>query len=385
MKPAERTLHQLLDRGQRARVRGSDRLIRIVFENKHDHEYWQLGLVDRDRLHATLKDAEAYGAVDLVWGRFGGDDRTLNHVALKDTDRLAAFLGTKTTDASVREAEEALSQWSVVPRVREILGAWQKLKKVRALGAEAARDFADALRVIAAVEREPEDQLARPLSAALFGDSKRIEALYVHLDILTSESLSDPARHWSEVLTSLGIRKEAQPLMVAGRGELTMRRGPAIPIGVPFVGIAAHALESYQGSPGWLLTVENLTTFHQCAELLGESGIGLVIYTAGMPSPAWLHAYSTILSGTRNETPVYHWGDHDEGGFRIAAHIAKACRAANRQLQPWLMTPAAGTPATRAQHAAMLAKARHAGWAALADRLPALLCEQEFQTPALPK
>src|SRR5690606_16700534 len=83
--PAERTLHQLLDRGQRARVRGSDRRIRILFEDKYDHAYWQLGLADRDRFHETFKDAEACGAVVLVWGRFGGDDRTLNHVALKNT------------------------------------------------------------------------------------------------------------------------------------------------------------------------------------------------------------------------------------------------------------------------------------------------------------
>ena len=38
-------------------------------------------------------------------------------------------------------------------------------------------------------------------------------------------------------------------------------------------------------------------------------------------------------------TPIYHWGDVDEGGFRIASTIAAVARGAGFFLQPYGMSP----------------------------------------------
>lgn len=379
----EDSLARLLARGERACVAGSQRVVRESFEDV-DSPYWQQSLAERDQMHAVLERAAAAGAVSLSWARQGGEDRPLSRVTLTDVDRLAEFLRVPTAADAVGRAAQTLAPWASHPRVDDLLAAWRRLRKVRSLGPEAASDFADALRVVDAMAAASQDRLARPLSVALFGRSKRLEALYTHLDVVTSEALNAPARHWSEVLGALGIRKEPQPLLIAGHGELVLAQGPAVAIAQPFVGIATHALSEYRGVAGWLLSVENLTTFHQCAELLEGGEQGVIVYTAGMPSPSWERAYTRLLAGLPASARVFHWGDHDEGGFRIAARLASACTAARRTLLPWQMQVADGAPASASQHAAMAAAARRAGWESLAQSLPSLLLEQESQRPTLP-
>src|SRR6185369_3477956 len=73
-----------------------------------------------------------------------------------------------------------------------------------------------------------------------------------------------------------------------------------------------------------LLTVENLTTFHEMALRQHESPQTLVLYTGGMPSPSWKRVYKILLSALPVAAKVLHWGDMDAGGFRIADHLA-AC------------------------------------------------------------
>jgi hypothetical protein len=289
-----------------------------------------------------------------------------------------------TASNAAQQAADTLAFWSERPRVQDLFAAWRCLKKVRNLGPESAHDFADALRLVDNVANATDDRLARPLSVELFGRSKRIENLYTHLDVLTADSLNAPARHWSEVLSALGIRKEPQPFLVAGGGHLQLVRGPDVPVALPFVGIANHALAGYRGSPDWLLSVENLTTFHQCAELLAGAKHGLVLYTGGMPSPSWVKAYVRVLYGLPETARVYHWGDHDEGGFRIAFRMSVTCSSTGRTLLPWLMNVAEGHAASDAQHNRMAANARRAGWEDLAQHMPAVLLEQESQVPMLP-
>lgn len=383
MRLPDRTLHQLLSRGEAARLKGSTRAIRISFKDPSS-EYWTLTLADRDALHLVLRDAAAVGAVDLSWGRYGGDDRPLDYVSLKDLDLLARFLRVSTTGEIVTAARELLAPWASNERVQSILSTWSNLKKIRSLGPESAPDFADALRVLDSISDGREDYLARPLSVALFGNSKRLESLFTHLDILTSESTTAPARHWSEVLTAIGIRKEPQPFLVAGSGTLELRNGPAVPVARPFIGIASHALVGYHGSPAWVLTVENLTTFHQCAQLVSENDHCVLIYTAGMPSPSWLQAFSVLLRCSPESTHIYHWGDHDEGGFRIASRISSQCVANDRALLPWRMHAETGAAATSAQFHSMRTHAIKAGWERLASAMTPVLHEQESQIPSLP-
>ncbi|WP_124345122.1 DUF3322 domain-containing protein [Pseudomonas chlororaphis] len=312
----EDALSRLLSRGERARLSGSTRTIRESFTS-HTSAYWQQNLIVRDAMHVQMRQAATAGAVKLEWARQGGDDRPLDAVVLVDVDLLATYLGRSTISASVAQAREHLKAWASNARVEELLGCWAILKQVRSLGPKSAGDFVDALRVLDAMAASPDDQVVRQLSVQLFCNSKRIEALYKHLDVLTTEALNSPARHWSEVLGGIGLTKEPQPFLISGTGFLKLTEGLDCPVVRPFVGVANSAIRGYSGTPEWLLTIENLTTFHQAAKALAPTQHGLVIYTAGMPSPSWGKAYASILSSLPADTRILHWGTMTKEAFGL--------------------------------------------------------------------
>jgi len=110
----------------------------------------------------------------------------------------------------------------------------------------------------------------------------------------------------------------------------------------------------------------------------------LIIYSAGMPSPSWRKMYTTMLKDVSVGTPVLHWGDVDEGGFRIAARIAREAAISGHTLRPWKMSPE-DIPESlrRTAKASTLARmkryAEEAGWAELGEKVAAagVTVEQE--------
>ncbi|KRA17515.1 Wadjet anti-phage system protein JetD domain-containing protein [Lysobacter sp. Root604] len=389
MSLADDVLFRLLKRGESASLRASGRAIRERFQAPASG-YWRLSLDQRDHCHERLRAAEKAGGIELKWAGQGGDDRPIELVQLHDTERLAAFLGVNSMAAAVASAAEVLAPWRKrILRVDELLDRWSHLKNVRGLSTVAATEFADALRVMDSLEeRQGEDQIVRTLSAQLFGDSKRIEQLERHLDVLTGESITSPARHWSEVFGRLGLVKEPQPFLVAGTGALELVGGEVCPIVRPFVGVSNKAVLGYKGSPCWVLTIENLTTFHAASQLLDGRG-ALILYTAGMPSPTWTSAYSRILASLPESVLTYHWGDIDVGGFRIAAYIKQKC-IGSRRFRPWLMdasrlvSVARGAPEAESTRALMAKHAASAGWASLSESMMPVCIEQEQIKVAVP-
>ena len=110
----------------------------------------------------------------------------------------------------------------------------------------------------------------------------------------------------------------------------------------------------------------------------------LLIYTAGMPSPAWRAMYGRLLESLPPTTPINHWGDVDEGGFRIASTIATVARAAGFSLRPYGMSPDDVPVKMRVKASAWTLERIHhfacaAGWFELgqAMREAAFVSEQE--------
>lgn len=384
---ADEVLARLLLRGQRAAVKSSLRAVQESFRDKTS-PYWSLSLDDRDRCHMRFIAAERANAVELWWAKQGGDDRPLERVRLRNVANLASFVGVDTVQTQVAQAHALLGPWiSCTPRVAQLVAAWGLMKPVRGLTPADAVDVADALRVLDALASRPgEDQIVRSLSVSLFANSKRIEQLTKPLDVLTAESVSAPARHWGEVFAQLGLVKEPQPFLVAGTGSIDLSSGQCCPIVKPFVGVSNKAVRAYVGAPQWVLTIENLTTFHLASQLL-DGRAGLIVFTGGMPSPSWCRAYACLLTTLSPMVPAYHWGDIDQGGFRIAAFIKKECLL-ERPFLPWLMDasliPAPSLPTSEAVRGAMAALAVKAGWTKLAETIRPVCMEQEGIQVALP-
>jgi Uncharacterized protein conserved in bacteria C-term(DUF2220) len=392
MSLADTILLKILSRAERSKVNLSDRAIRESLKSPN-HAFWTLGYDQRNALYERMRAAERAGCVRLEWSRLGGDDRPLEGIVLSDLDRLAIFLGRVTNSEVVDDAKAMLSPWLDNKRVVEVIRAWENLKSVRTLGPESAADFADAIKVMTIARSESMDELiARPLSTRLFGNSKRIEALIRHLDILSAESLIAPARHSHEVLGELGISKEPQPFLVAGSGTLLLAPDQVCPIVRPFIGVSNREVSGYQGYPAWVLTIENLTTFHQAARLLVGREDGLVIYTGGMPSPAWRAAFRNVIGNMPNSVEFYHWGDFDEGGFRIAKVLQATASDVGKLIRPWRMDAESaresGVQTTPAIASNMARFAKNCGWDAISDGIKSLTnpftAEQEGLALVLP-
>jgi hypothetical protein len=177
----------------------------------------------------------------------------------------------------------------------------------------------------------------REFSARLFKDSKRLEKLIGPLDILLSGSTEGEVRQEPSVLQELGLFREEHPVLVAGNVEIERERVTAC-LDRPYAGFPAATVRWLVSKPSLVMTIENLTTFHSEARRRCDENV-LLIYTAGMPSPAWRAMYSRLLGGLPKDVPVYHWGDVDEGGFRIAMTLARDAMSAGHTLKPWKMHP----------------------------------------------
>lgn len=385
---AEDVLIDLLRRGERAELRSSTRTIQARFTTL-DSPYWRQSYEQRLHCHVRFAAAERVGAVALRWARQGGEDRPLEAVRLVDVGRLASFLGLDTLSDAVRAAQTTLKPWmQVYPRAAELLDAWARLKSPRGLGTDSAADFADALRVLEALKRaDGQDQIVRVLSRGLFHDSKRIEALWRHIDLMTGETLRAPARQQEEVFSALGLVKAPQPFLVAGTGSLQLAPAQTCLIAWPFIGVSNQHVTGYLGAPNWVLSIENLTTFHLASQHVGAAS-GLLLYTGGMPSPSWCRAYARMLEGVSEQVRVFHWGDIDQGGFRIAAHLRRHCVQRHAFL-PWLMdvrdqASEAMVEVTEDIRCNMARHAHDAGWEELSHSMAAGQLEQEGIEVCLP-
>lgn len=391
MSRARPVLERLLRRAESARRRGAEG---PVSQPMHSvAEYTELAsLADLDAFHADIALAERAGAVVVQRDRRRGDGTALLRLTVDDLSALARHLGAELLEDRVAAAAQRLAPWRHrFPVLDEAIAAWRQGRKVRGSGPEAAHDLAAAASVVAArADDAGHERILRRESVRLLGDSKRLEKLTPWLELLIAGELVSSGLAQEDVWSAIGLRREPQPLLLAGEGMVTLN-ATVLPLARPYLGLPMESLRSIATHARYLLTIENLASFHDAASTPGAE-VGLLVYTGGMPSPAWRAAYACILGGLAAGTPIYHWGDIDQGGFRIAATLAQACAEAARRLLPWRMSPdelptdVVCTDATPAALDAMVRWAERAGWDTVARQLPLrpICVEQEALAARLP-
>lgn len=388
---ATAALDSLLRKAERAWARQAPKTQTLRFSEASFAQYFKLPMwQDKAAAHAELRNAEREGAISIEWERRAGENGQIERITLVNADIVARITGETPAWVEYDRAEALLGAWRKIPNVQPILERWRQGKLVRGQPPARVADFVDACRVIEArsVQSADEDVLIRRVSAALFSDSKRIENIGPALDALTSESLDTPWREVEDVFSALGLVKMPQPILLAGAGMVELVDGTRLPIVSPYIGLAPQSIRRIElpDDAAYVLTIENLTTFHEIA--MGKAGkpSGLIIYTAGMPSPALRRVYgpcleSALAGGQRSRL---HWGDIDLGGFRIAACLA---RAHPSPLGLWAMDPARHPDATARKilsgdelREITSIAARH-GWEAIAERVA--IHKQAFEQEAL--
>jgi hypothetical protein len=350
-------------------------------------EYRELrSLKAKEDFEAAMAYAQAEGAITVLRPR-RDPQGLIERVELIDVVKLASILGKVPHAIRVQSARQTLvARLGEHPVLNDVLSSWEKLKKIRSTGPDAAANWAMACDVIvycrAQVALGATETPVRDASARLFKDSKRIEALVPCLDVLLASNVEDDARPETEVLQELGLYREPQPARLAGNIVVRRERG-AFPLDRPYGALPPSTVLGLGSMPSRVLTIENQTTFHVWARQNCDSDV-LCLYTAGMPSPAWRAMYLRLLSELPVSTQVLHWGDVDEGGFRIAAFLSRCAAEAGHALLPWKMRPADVPESLRRAAPTrtvdrMVKYAGEAGWNDIAHELAEarLVAEQE--------
>jgi len=334
----------------------------------------------------TFLAARDAGAITLQRDKLNPKDGLFERIDLVDVQALARFLGRSTyVDQLTQTIGQLESLKAEFPVILEVIKRWTGMAKVRGLGPQNAAVWIDAAKTIRACATRSQDAIAAPVrefSAKLFLDSKRIEALTPQLDILLSGSVEDSPRVAAQVWQELGLFREEHPVLLAGHVHIVRDRSTGL-IDAPYIGLPAATIQGVASKIIEVLTIENKTTFHSEAKRRQDDKV-LMIYTAGMPSPAWRAMYGRLLGSLPPTTLVKHWGDIDEGGFRIAATIAAVARTAGFSLQPYCMSPADVPMEMRVSASARTLERIHhfacaAGWSELgqAMREAKFVAEQE--------
>jgi hypothetical protein len=399
MNPATPVLARLLERAERARLRGDDAPASLSMESARDaREYGALhSLREIEAFHAGITLAERDGAIVAERDRRRGDGATLLRLVVADIDALARHLGVDTVAQRAAQAAAVLEPWVArFPVIAEAVALWRRDATLRKHGPEAAGELAAAAFAVDAllVDAQCGERILRKESARLFGDSKRIEALTPWLDILANGELAPSGLEREQVWGALGLRKEPLPLLLAGVGTVELDDGSSVSLPHRYLGFPAESVRAIDTPARHVLVVENPASFHDAARAREGAPI-LLLYSAGMPSPTWRAAYRRVLGCMRPDAALYHWGDIDEGGFRIAAKIAETARDAGFTLRPWLMRPddipapirrCAVVPSPAAL-ASMQRWATRAGWPDVAEalRCEPLTIEQEALDAVLPR
>lgn len=371
---AETLLKKLLSAGNKSEA-GVRRRAPVLTTSQLE-PYRQLRSLQRKTAcEVTLCEARAANAIEIIKDHTNPEDGFIERVILRDLRALAHFLGEipyadRLTDVT-RRLTELESEFPVLADVRH---KWSQMRTVRGLGPDDVQDWVDAAYIIAfARTRTSVESISLPIreaSARLFRDSKRVEQLAGPVDVLLSGSVESKARPATDVWQEIGFFREDHPVLLAGRVEIERERVTAL-LDAPYGGFPATSVRRVVTTPELVMTIENLTTFHSEAKRCCHNLI-LLIYTAGMPSPAWRAMYARVLRELPSTVPVFHWGDIDEGGFRIAATLAQDALTVGHSVMPRGMhhhdvpenmrTKAAPRTLDRIRH---FAKA--AGWPELGD------------------
>ncbi|MDB6099988.1 MAG: hypothetical protein JWN58_2691 [Gammaproteobacteria bacterium] len=324
---AEALLNLLLDRFEapKARVRDITQPI----------DYTKIGgPVAQDDFHRILHDAERAGGIALERDRLARFTGELARIRLTDADSLYRFLvrspaGTM-ADTARRTIEATIPEILEEPFFAEIeqeaVVAWTANKRFLGLTPNQIETFVTILRLAhGIVHLAGRDVDHRTFSRRVVKDSKALERSEGRVaQLLKRHNHNLAGDEPREILEASGIVRRAHLLQVKGplrlsSDDLEIRGTGQVFIGLPWAAVRKATLTR---PVDYILTIENPTSFWRyCTEI---EGCYLALLSDGFPARDVLSSMTHFVGVARalQETPVFHWGDIDAGGVRIAAHLA---------------------------------------------------------------
>lgn len=392
-----KALSRLWELGDSADFDGSDRTITLVFSPTSFPIYHSIKTrAEKNQLHADLREIERQQMIAIEWDKRAGPDGQIIRLRLLNFPRLTTLLGMTSQRTTLSRAVDALDPWAALPAVQWILDQWRAGRKPRGVGASDVSDVVDACLLIENRRNATTLESVRRVSARVHSDSKRIETVIpaIGLALLGPNAVEITGlRLDEEIQQRLLLLRHPNPFLIAGSGSLKLsHRGSdnTQTILAPYLGVSPLQVTGVSTPGNYLLTIENLTVFHELANGAAGNVTGLVIYTGGFPSPAFVGTYRRMLKDLSSSVRILHWGDSDLGGFRIAEQLAINATVVGRDLHLWRMGEFDGLVPNRSLNEASLSSIRSIcmtrGWTTSLSSLEETRAgiEQELQLLLLP-
>lgn len=290
-----------------------------------------------DRYLTALDEAARSGGLN-VKARRGLRRNEPPMVSLGEPHALYAYLGRSPAAEEAARLQVQLtanrSEPWLLRAMSEIAESWSRRRDWYGIvpGDEEGVGRAAAL-AQAVVEGQHHGLDYRSLSVGVAGDSKFLENYESAVVRFISFAQPVVAGHPRASLSALGLDRIAIPLHLSAPIAVD---GEPMPRGLPYFAIPHDCVSriSFLRAPAYLLTIENLVSFHRYAMEINDSLEGLVVFTGGQPSLSWLRSMATIRLQLAAGLPTFHWSDIDAGGLEIFRTVEKSF--GNRCLAPTL-------------------------------------------------
>ncbi|MCW6535933.1 DUF2220 domain-containing protein [Sphingomonas lycopersici] len=384
-------IHDLLDRHE-ANPQAS-RILAYIDEDSFP------SVEERDRFTRLLLAIEAAGGIVIQRKRIDGV-AVFGHIRLADPAILYAQVArTPANERAGTILSEARARTDLPGTVHGILDdiaqAWSRNVSRFGLAPEDGAALSASLDLARALAMRADDGGAAPVDYRTFSriagtDSKALERLVSIVPRLFDRLYPDRApgellapEDW---LATFGVLRTPQPLAVGG--PIAIAGQPLPPL--RFYGVPPEQADQLGlvAPVGYLLTIENYTSFVRHVREINDDRSGLVIYTGGFPSRGHLRQIVRLAEEVR--APSFHWGDLDGGGVRIFRHLERAMANRGLMLRPHLMDAAtllnqgvASDRQLRSADAPPLESAVRGLWDALVES--GLVLEQESLSPQRPR
>lgn len=339
----ELVLNALLDRYERSVLYDGKNQIRVdvsfPIREKSLPEYFDETSTKYDVIHEQLETLEAKGYIRLVWrGKKNGhilDKCTLNEAKVNEVYFLLHRKPRKikelrilticdqylTGDSDVRDAVlRSFLFW-----IKEQLETGNSIKKY--VDIDEPEMLEKLCLLLTRILRNKEEIYLRRFSLRVFQDSKVAEQMMTRACAIIrhfteNSSIKDLTSEENDVLLEeFNIYRNPSWIMMKGAAGLTMGGSRIALADIPEgIGIANTSLGEIcwdrEAGPEVILTIENLTSFHQWKSDFTKTKTVLCIYLGGYANHV-KRAFLKELSDTFPEALFYHFGDIDCGGFMI--------------------------------------------------------------------
>ncbi|MFT5421988.1 MAG: hypothetical protein ACI9D5_002754 [Candidatus Endobugula sp.] len=321
-------LHSIFSRCNRPQ--GLTSSVSIPISESRCPKYHNLGVDQRIRCHNHLKAIEsAVLGFSLEFSSSGfGDIPLLKRISAEDTRALLDYCDIPVQNDEILNAITQLCDLDIhLPdwcktTISDISDAWLAGKTAFGCSVSSLNKLIEALTFVSwyfTQEITPQKDM-RTISVLLYSDSKKLESLLSIIARIVAPNTPKAiqSKKPKDIMEYWGISKFPPSFKCKASIEVHTLRGildtsTAWPyLEIPPDGIIN--LTSLQ-NPDYILFIENKTTFERYSREIDDKG--WVFYTNGFPSRRWQDLFKNIVDLVPKDTPVYHWGDLDEGGYRI--------------------------------------------------------------------